>query len=138
MNFRGTRQYTYWYIIVFFSIFIHFCSRGLHRPVWHLTKTLNSLCIGWLFYGRNLKRRAMKSIKSYFQLGPLSEILMIANLHRTTSKTWTCAKSELRHCWIKLSSNAITTPFLWEPIPVETKASWHSADEAFTQLSWNS
>ena len=36
-----------------------------------------------------------KEIKSYFQLGPLSEILIIADLPHTASRIWTCAQSEL-------------------------------------------
>ena len=36
-----------------------------------------------------------KEIKPYFQLGPLSEILIIADLPHTASRIWTCAQSEL-------------------------------------------
>ena len=52
-----------------------------------------------------------KSAWPYFQPGPLSEILTIANLRHTASRIWTCADLEFRLCWIKLysSDNHYTT-----------------------------
>ena len=45
-----------------------------------------------------------KVFMPYFQPGPLSEILTIANLWHAVSKVWTCAESEFRLCWTKLYS----------------------------------
>ena len=52
-----------------------------------------------------------KGVKPYFQPGPLSEILTIANLWQAASRTWTCAEPEFRLYWIKLysSDNHYTT-----------------------------
>ena len=41
----------------------------------------------------------------YFQSRPLSEILTIANLRHAANRVWTCAESEFRLWWMKLSSN---------------------------------
>ena len=41
----------------------------------------------------------------YFQPGPLSEILTIANLRHAASRVWTCAESEFRLYWMKLCSS---------------------------------
>ena len=46
-----------------------------------------------------------KGVKLYFQPRPLSEILTIANLWHTASKTWTWVESEFRLCWMKLCSS---------------------------------
>ena len=46
-----------------------------------------------------------KGVKPYFQPGPLSEILTIANLRHAASRTWTCAEPEFRLCWMKLCSS---------------------------------
>ena len=35
---------------------IYYDSKSLHPLVWGQMEILNSLCIGWRFYGRNLKR----------------------------------------------------------------------------------
>ena len=47
----------------------------------------------------------MKGIYPYFQPGPLSEILTIANLGHAASMIWTCAEPELRLCWMNLCSS---------------------------------
>ena len=59
------------------------------------------LSYGWL----------MKGVEPYFQPGPLSEILTIANLRHSTSRIWTRAEPEFRLCWMKLcnSDNHSTT-----------------------------
>ena len=41
----------------------------------------------------------------YFQSGPLSKILTIANLRQAASRIWTCAEPEFRLCWMKLCSS---------------------------------
>ena len=46
-----------------------------------------------------------KGVKPYFQPGPLSEILTIANLRHAASRIWTCAEPEFRLCWMKLCSS---------------------------------
>ena len=43
-----------------------------------------------------------KGVKPYFQPGPLSEMLTIADLRHATSRIWTCAEPEFRFCWMKL------------------------------------
>ena len=47
------------------------------------------LCYGW----------PTKGIWPYFQLGPLSEILNMANLRHAPSRVWTCAEPEFRVSW---------------------------------------
>ena len=47
-----------------------------------------------------------KGVYFYFQPGPLSEILTIANLRHAASRIWACAKPGFRLCWIKLCSSA--------------------------------
>ena len=47
----------------------------------------------------------LKAFTPYFQPGPSSEILTIANLRHAGSKVWTCAESEFRLCWMKLCSS---------------------------------
>ena len=42
-----------------------------------------------------------KVVSPYFQPGPLSKILTIANLRHATSRIWTCAEPEFRLCWMK-------------------------------------
>ena len=53
----------------------------------------------------------MKDVLPYFQLGPLPEILSIANLRCATSRIWTCAEPDFRLSWMKLcsSNNHYTT-----------------------------
>ena len=46
-----------------------------------------------------------KDVQPFFQLGPLSEILTIANLQHAASRIWTCAESEFRLWWMKLCSS---------------------------------
>ena len=46
-----------------------------------------------------------KGVKPYFQPGPLSEILTIANLRHAASRIWTSAEPEFRLCWMKLCSS---------------------------------
>ena len=46
-----------------------------------------------------------KGSRPYFQPEPLSEILNIANLWHTASRTWTCAEPEFSLCWMKLCSS---------------------------------
>ena len=46
-----------------------------------------------------------KDIKPYFQPGPLSEILTIANLQYAASRIWTCTEPEFKFCWMKLCSS---------------------------------
>ena len=46
-----------------------------------------------------------KGVKPYFQPGPLSEILTIANLQHAASRVWTCAEPEFRLSWMKLCSS---------------------------------
>ena len=48
----------------------------------------------------------------YFQLEPLPEILIIANLRHAESRIWTCAEPEFKLCWMKLHSgdNPFITP----------------------------
>ena len=43
--------------------------------------------------------------KTYFQSGPLSEILTISNPRHAASRIWTCAEREFRLCWMKLCSS---------------------------------
>ena len=52
-----------------------------------------------------------KGVYFYFQPGPLSEILTIANLRHAASRVWTCAEPEFRLSWMKLcgSDNHFTT-----------------------------
>ena len=46
-----------------------------------------------------------KGVYPYFQPGPLSEILTIANLRQAASRVWTCAEPEFRLSWTKLCSS---------------------------------
>ena len=46
-----------------------------------------------------------KGVWLYFQPGPLSEILTIANLRLTASRVWTCAEPDFRLSRMKLGSN---------------------------------
>ena len=46
-----------------------------------------------------------KGVWPYFQLGPLSGVLTIANLRHTASRVWTCAEPEFRFSWMKLCSS---------------------------------
>ena len=46
-----------------------------------------------------------KCVWPYFQPGPLSEILTIANLRHAASRVWTCAEPEFRLSWMKLCSS---------------------------------
>ena len=46
-----------------------------------------------------------KGVQPYFQPGPLSEILTIANLRHAVSKLWTCAEPEFRLNWMRLCSS---------------------------------
>ena len=41
-----------------------------------------------------------KGIKPYFQVGPLSDIHIIANLLHIASRTWTCTEPRFRFCWM--------------------------------------
>ena len=43
-----------------------------------------------------------KGVQPYFQSGPLSGNLTIANLQHAASKIWICAKPGFRLCWMKL------------------------------------
>ena len=72
----------------------HFCQ----AIVWiFYTRWIDELflCYGW----------STRGFKPYFQLGPLSEILTMANLQHAASRIWTCAEPEFRLCWIKLCSS---------------------------------
>ena len=60
-----------------------------------------------------------KGVKHYFQPGPLSEILIIANLWHAACRIWAFAKSKFRLWWMNLCSsdnNYIAAPqrVLWE------------------------
>ena len=46
-----------------------------------------------------------RKAEPYFQLGPLSEILTIANLRHAASRIWACAEPEFRFSWMKLCSS---------------------------------
>ena len=46
-----------------------------------------------------------KVVEPHFQLGPLSEIFVIANFQHKARRMWTCAEPEFKLCWIKLYSN---------------------------------
>ena len=46
-----------------------------------------------------------KVVSPYFQPGPLSKILTIANLRHAASRIWTCAEPEFRLCWMKLGAH---------------------------------
>ena len=46
-----------------------------------------------------------RAVYLYFQAGPLSEILTIANLRPTASRIWTYAEPEFRFYWMKLCSS---------------------------------
>ena len=46
-----------------------------------------------------------KGVSPYFQPGPLSEILTIANLQHAASRVWTCTEPEFRLSWMKLCSS---------------------------------
>ena len=61
-----------------------------------------------------------KAFTTYFQLGPLSEILTIANLRHAASRVWTCTEIEFRLCWTKMrsSDNHSTT------VPLENDESY--------------
>ena len=52
-----------------------------------------------------------KASTTYFQPGPLSEILTIANLRHAASRISTCSESKFRLCWMKLCNidNKYTT-----------------------------
>ena len=52
-----------------------------------------------------------KASTPYFQRGPLSEILTIANLRHAANRAWTCTEYNFRPCWMKLciSDNHYTT-----------------------------
>ena len=47
----------------------------------------------------------MKGIKPYFQPGPLSDILTIANLWHAGSRVSTCTEAEFRLCWMKVCNS---------------------------------
>ena len=49
----------------------------------------------------------MEGILTYFQPGPLSEILTILNLRNAASRIWNCAEQEFRICWRKLCGSHI-------------------------------
>ena len=46
-----------------------------------------------------------KGVYPYFQLGPLSEILTIANMRHAASRIWTCTEPEFRLSLMKLCKN---------------------------------
>ena len=46
-----------------------------------------------------------KSVKLYFQPGPLPEIQTIANLRHAASRVWTYEKPEFRLSWVEFCSN---------------------------------
>ena len=46
-----------------------------------------------------------RKAEPYFQPGPLSEILTIANLRHAASRIWTCAEPVFRLWWMKLCSS---------------------------------
>ena len=55
----------------------------------------------------------MKGVKPFFEPGPLSKILTIANLWHVASRFLICAKPVFRVCWTKLhciNNDYITTP----------------------------
>ena len=74
--------------------------------------TLSKTWIGFIQYFRFVWAMMMncfcgmvdrrKAFTPYFQPGPLSEILTIANLRHAANRVWTCAESESRLCWMKL------------------------------------
>ena len=59
----------------------------------------------------------------FFQLGPLSEILTIANIQHTTSRVGTCAEHDFRFGWI---SRAV----------VITTTSWHHHCLVYDKNHW--
>ena len=67
------------------------------------------------FYGMVDRRKAFKP---YFQPGPSSEMLTIANLRHAASRVWVCAEPEFRLSWMKLcsSDNHYTTAPQLKPV----------------------
>ena len=91
------QQKIFWVINHYLSL-VGFSSKF----IWYWTKKRETFDWWWwivLWYGWPTERRS----QSYFQPGPLSEILIIANLQHTESRVWTCAEPELRLSWMKLS-----------------------------------
>ena len=70
---------------------------------WLMTTTLDKV-INWIelfvWYGW-----PTQDVKPYFQPGPLSEILTIANLRQAGSRISACAEPEFRLWWMKLCSS---------------------------------
>ena len=73
-------------------------STDFKKPGFHVFMMMMMNC-----FCKMVNRR--KAFTPCFQLGPLSEILTIANLRHTARRVWTCAKSELRLCWRKLCNS---------------------------------
>ena len=59
------------------------------------TEVEHLLKMGWLLSRNGWPK---KGVKPYFQPGPLSEILTIANLWHATSRIWTCVRALLKVC----------------------------------------
>ena len=72
----------------------------------------------WIVFAVGWPTRDVRPVEM-FQLGPLSEILTIANLWFVASRIWTYTEPELRFCRIKLcsSDNHYTT------VPLSTSKS---------------
>ena len=64
-----------------------------------------------------------KVVSPYFQPGPLSKILIIANLRHAASRIWTCAEAEFRLCWMKLGAhpnNIWAQAIIMRPVTVKS------------------
>ena len=78
-------------------------SVGTEKNQWHeMADAVVRRWWWWIVFGVWLtdERRL-----AYFQPGPLSEILTIANLRHAASRIWICADPEFRVCWMKLCSS---------------------------------
>ena len=75
-----------------------------------------------------------KGVKSYFQPGPLSEILTIVNLWHAVNKIWTCTEAEFKLCQMKLcsSDNHYNLALDFWSCHLSTIKSWICSSETLT------
>ena len=67
----------------------------------------------------------MKSIKPYFQLGPLPEIFTIADLWNPASKVYSCTEPQFRLCRMKLCSNVKHCPMVLHYMKPQRQVRWY-------------